>query len=138
MTQRPGDLIERTRKLYEVVMGQSPELTADFSLAFAALLEGLPDIVVELPWNETRPNEQLERHQIVLHSLGQNQERVLFYVPNASPDLVPGTEIGGQPGQGPARRVEADGLQSMALTDLARFFAEGRAHALIPPREMFT
>lgn len=137
MTDRPGDLIERTRQMYQTVMGQSPELTTDFATAFGALVEGTADIVVELPWDEDQNGERVDRHQIVLHSLSEDQSRINFYNPAAEHGLAEGSELGTSPHQGPPRRVEEDGLQSMDLSALARFFAEGKAHALIPPPGMF-
>jgi hypothetical protein len=135
--ERPGDLIERTRQMYEMVIGQAPELTTDFATAFAALVEGTADIVVELPWDEDRGGEMVERHQIVLSALSDDQSRVLFYNPAAAHGRAPGTELGAGAHQGPPRRVEEDGLESMDLASLARYFAEGKAHALIPPPGMF-
>lgn len=123
--------------MYQTVMGTTPELTTDFAVAFGALVEGTADIVVELPWSETLAGEPMERHQIVLHSLSDDQTRVLFYNPAAPHGLTVGTLLGSGPDEGPPRRVEDDGLQSMDLADLTRFFAEGKAHALIPPAGMF-
>lgn len=135
--ERPGDLIERTRKMYQLVLGQTPQLTTDFAIAFGALVEGTADIVVELPWQEVQGGETVERHQIVLHSLSDDQGRILFYNPAAPPGLTAGMELGLAPLQGPPRRVEEEGLQSMELSSMARFFAEGRAQAMIPPPGMF-
>lgn len=137
-TERPGDLIERTRQMYQAVMGETPQLTSDFATAFGALVEGAADIVVELPWDEDVGGERLERHQIVLHSLTDDQSRIRFYNPAAPHGLAAGTELGAEPHQGPPRRVDDEGLQSMELASLARFFAEGRARALIPPAGMFS
>lgn len=137
-TERPGDLIERTRQMYQAVMGETPQLTTDFATAFEALVEGAADIVVELPWDEDRQGERLERHQIVLHSMSNEQTRVCFYNPAAPHGLETGTELGTAPHQGPPRRVEGEGLQSMDLPLLARYFAEGKAQALIPPPGMFS
>lgn len=137
-TERPGDLIERTQEMYQAVMGETPQLTSDFATAFDALVEGAADIVVELPWDEDVGDETLERHQIVLHSLSDDQSRIRFYNPAAPHGLPVGTELGTEPHQGPHRRVEDDGLQSMALANLARVFAEGKARALIPPAGMFS
>ncbi|NDD27359.1 MAG: hypothetical protein EB084_03735 [Proteobacteria bacterium] len=136
-SERPGDLIERTRQMYQTVLGASPELTDDFSAAFAALVDGSADIVVEIPWDERWGEEMLDRHQVVLHGLSDDQTRLTFYNPAAPHGLEAGTEIGGRPGEGPPRRVEAEGMQSMELSLMARWFAEGKAQALIPPAGMF-
>ena len=94
--------------------------------------------MVELPWDEDVGGERLERHQIVLHSLTDDQSRIRFYNPAAPHGLAAGTELGAEPHQGPPRRVDDEGLQSMELASLARFFAEGKARALIPPAGMFS
>lgn len=119
--------------MYEDVMGQVPEITTDFAVTFGALVDGQADIVVELPWEETFDDGLVERHQIVLHGLSEDQSRVLFFNPTGRRNLPVGAELGQHPRQGPPRRVEEEDLQSMELAALARFFAEGRAHALIPP-----
>lgn len=135
MTERPGDLIARTTKMYREVLGEEPRLVEDFGPALEALLGGVREVIVELPWQERRLGADVERHQIVLRELSEDNSRVVFYNPAARRDVAPGADLGSAEKEGPPRRAEASGLESMEVNALARFFAEGRALALIPPAE---
>jgi hypothetical protein len=132
---KAGDLISRTQAMYRDMLGEEPIIANDFAPAFQALIEGVTEIIVELPWDETQGGVSVERHQIVLRRLDDDNTRVIFYNPAARRDVEPGQAIGGQAGQGPARRAESAGLESMPLTELVRSFAEGTAIALIPPAD---
>jgi hypothetical protein len=132
LPRRPGDIIGETQRLYRELFGQEAQLVNDFGMAFQALVEGVNDIVVELPWEEDQFGEKVSRHQIVLKQLLDDNTRVQFFNP-AARNAAPGTELGNQPDEGPKRRVEATGVESMELSQLARYFAEGKAMALVPP-----
>lgn len=130
---RSGDLISRTRHIYREVMGEEPSLVEDFAPALQALVDGVTEVIVEIPWTETRGEESVERHQIVLRRLSEDGSRVVYYNPASRRDAAPGTSLGGGPQDGPPRRAEGEGMESMEVTALARWFGEGRAMALIPP-----
>ncbi|MBM3461989.1 MAG: hypothetical protein FJX76_07805 [Armatimonadetes bacterium] len=135
MTERAGDLISRTSVMYREVLGMEPTLVTDFAPAFQALVDGSGEIIVELPWKERRGQEIVERHQIVLRALTEENARVIFYNPAARREFDAGKDFGGTENEGPPRRAEGGGLESMELSALARHFAEGTAMALIPPAE---
>jgi hypothetical protein len=132
---KPGDLISRTQAMYRDVLGEEPRIVSDFAPAFQALVDGVTEIIVELPWDETQGGVRVERHQIVLRRLDDDNARVIYYNPAARRDVEVGQSIGGKSGEGPFRRAETAGLESMPLTEIARTFAEGTAIALIPPAD---
>lgn len=117
---QPNDLQEAQR-LYGALTNQPTRLTGSPHDVLAALRAGEENVLVELPWNEVRAGETHERHQLVLRRV--EGERVYFINALKTPG-APGTELGG-PEQGPLRRIEEAGEESMPLANFVTLFVGG-------------
>ena len=126
---KPGELIEESRQLYEAATGRSARVSTSLEEVVGCLLGGGTRIPLEVPWDEERGSERVQRHQVVLLQVDLEAGRLHFFNPAAT-EVPPGTDLGGV-GQGPSRRAERPGRESMELALLADFFARGEAFALL-------
>lgn len=119
--------IEQSALLYEALTNQPVAISSTFEEVLALLRAQQPDILVEVSWKERRDREYHDRHQLILTRL--EGDRIFFI--NALKTTKPaGTMIGG-PEQGPLRRLEASGEESMETALFMTLFALG-GKALIP------
>lgn len=110
-----------TQALLKAVMGKKTQRVREFEPVKLALQQGKTDIVVEMPWYPDGGT-----HQLILQY--EKNGRVYFMNPLGHGKFPVGTEIS----EGQPRRVEAGGLESMALTHLERLFKEGKCQAALP------
>ena len=121
MDQQQSNGIEQAKRLYEAVMGRPTHLSASVDEVLAALERGEKQLLVEVPWGEVRDGETHERHQLILTRL----EAGRVYFVNALHATAPvGTTLEGRE-QGPQRRVEGLGEESMELDRFKALFARG-------------
>lgn len=121
--------IQKTKMLYEALIGEAARLGATVDEVLAALGTGQHPIV-EVPWGERVRGEIVDHHQLVLTRL--EDQRICFAnsLPNAH-DAAAGAELGGAE-QGPPRRMEASGEQSMSEEQFRQLMAQPGAEALLP------
>lgn len=121
--------IEQTKVIYEAVLDTPTRLSHTADEVLDALTQDRHP-VVEIPWGERIGDELYEHHQIVLTRL--QDERVYFAnsLPNAQ-EVAAGAVLGG-PEQGPERRMEGSGEQSMTVVLFRELLSHPDSSALIP------
>lgn len=116
----PSGQLAQTAMLLGAVMGATSEETRSVQAVFKALGQPGKQVVLELPWYADGGT-----HQLVLKA--RAGDRVTFY--NALGHKGgPGDELADG---GLKRRIEPDGSESAALTDVEALFRGGKAKALI-------
>ncbi len=130
---KPGELIEEMKQALSFVTGEGYLVTSRLEEVIGRMAAGETDIPLELPWEEVHAGQRVTRHQVMLLALDAEAGRDSFFTSRADHERAPGTHLGG-PMDGPARRTEGGGVESMAFEDFARFFAEGHAYALLRPQ----
>ncbi len=115
----PSGLLGQTAGLLSAVLGTTSEETRSVQAVFKALGQPGKQVVLELPWYADGGT-----HQLVLRA--REGDRVTFYNPLGH-NAGPGAELT----DGLRRRVEPDGSESAALTDIEALFRAGTARALI-------
>lgn len=109
--------------LHEAIFGKKLEETSDPDEIIDLLNGGKSDIIMGLYWDEDREEEYHEMHKIVLQKI--EGDRVIFYNPLRPPKGTQiGEVIGGGEGEGPKRKIEATGVESISLEDFIKFFDE--------------
>lgn len=112
-------LLGQTAGLLSAVLGAAGEETRSVQAVFKALGQPGKQVILELPWYADGGT-----HQLVLRA--REGDRVTFYNPLGHQG-GPGAELT----DGLRRRVEPDGSESAALTDIEALFRAGKARALI-------
>ncbi|MGE0487982.1 MAG: hypothetical protein AB7S38_02075 [Vulcanimicrobiota bacterium] len=115
-------LIEELKALHEGVLGQPLVEEREPERVLARLRAGESDFPLALRWDD-------QPHSVVVESL--RSERVFFFNPMQAEDVQPGTLLGGTR-DGPRRRSEEDGLESVAVEDFRALFSQRQAVCLVP------
>ena len=118
-TPQASGQLGQTAGLLAAVLGATGEETRSVQAVFKALGQPGKQVVLELPWYADGGT-----HQLVLRA--REGDRVTFYNPLGH-SAGPGAELT----DGLRRRVEPDGSESAALSDIEALFRAGKARALI-------
>lgn len=103
------DGIETTRRMYEAVSGLPTAMETRMQVVLFTVIDGRGPVAAELPWQEGPDGTVAGWRQVILTDVRDKRVYFLNSVPSGAPA---GTQLGG-PGQGPVRRAEADGKESM-------------------------
>lgn len=114
--------MEHTKLLYEKIRDEKAMITSDFKLLITRLNDSEKGIIVEIPWKEDINGRFYEKNQIVL--IKMHNHRIYFSnpIPKQGIDLA---EVGGNPKEGPRRKIEFDGKESIDIDTFEILFADG-------------
>lgn len=123
------DGIINTKRIYEKLSGVKTYLEDRLDVPLCLLADGHGPIAAELPWQEGPDGTVAAWRQLTLSAVRDGR----VYFTNSVPSSAPvGTQLGG-PGEGPARRVEAGGKESMEGQAFASLWSFGGRAMIEPP-----